>query len=189
MFGLLVLLFLAFPVVELYVIVQVAHGIGVLDTFALLVLVSIVGAWLVKFAGIGVLRRIGDELAQGRLPANELVDGFLVLFAGALLLTPGFVTDLVAILLLLPPTRAVVRIALLRRFRGRLETYVRSGGPGFVRFASADGRWMASGGGFGPFVDTEGHERRPPDGSGGEASRAIELPPSGSAPGSGPGST
>ena len=129
MVGLLALLFLVVPIAELYVIVQVTHGIGVPETILLLIGISIVGAWLAKLAGIGVLNRLQQTVRQGKVPSGELVDGALVLFAGALMVTPGFLSDCLAILLLLPPTRAVVRHALLRRIRagGGLITVVGRG--------------------------------------------------------------
>jgi len=113
MLALLALVFIVVPLVELYVIVQVAQGIGILNTLALLVVVGVVGAWLVKREGLGVLRRIRAALDRGQLPHREVVDGALVLFAGALMLTPGFVSDGLALVLLAPPTRAVVRSAIL----------------------------------------------------------------------------
>jgi UPF0716 protein FxsA len=113
----LALLFLVVPIVELYVIIQVAHAIGVLDTLGLLVLDSIVGGWLMKREGLGVLRRLQSKLQAGDLPSTELVDGFLILFGGALMLAPGFLTDLLGMALLLPPVRAVVRRILARRFK------------------------------------------------------------------------
>ena len=117
----LVLLFLVVPIIELYLIVQVASGIGVLETLGLLILVSLVGAWLVRAQGLGVLARIQGQLNQGRVPGTELVDGLLVLFAGALMLTPGFMTDALGLLLLIPPTRAIIRTVLVHRFRNRVE--------------------------------------------------------------------
>jgi len=112
----LFLVFLVTPIVELWVIVQVASSTGVLNAVGLLVLVSVVGAWLVKREGLGILRRIGEETAAGRIPGKEIVDGLLVLFAGALMLTPGFVTDALGLSLLFPPTRALVRAVATRRF-------------------------------------------------------------------------
>ena len=123
----LALLFLVIPIAELYVLVQVSQEIGVLNSLALLVLISIGGAWLAKWAGIGVLNRLRETVQAGRVPSAEVVDGFLVLLAAALMLTPGFLTDMVAVLLLLPPTRAVVRGILLRRFRDRAQIYVTGG--------------------------------------------------------------
>ena len=120
MLALLVALFIAVPFVELYVIIQVAHVIGVLDTLGLLLLVSIVGGWLVKHEGLGVLRRAQLRMNAGQVPGRELIDGVLILFAGALMLTPGFVTDCVGILLLLPPVRAAVRALALRALERRV---------------------------------------------------------------------
>jgi len=132
MVGLLALLFLVVPIAELYVIVQVAGGIGIPETIGLLIVISVVGAWLARWAGVGVLRRLQATVRQGKVPSAELVDGGLVLFAGALMITPGFLSDCLAILLLLPPTRAVARAALLRRIRagGGLITVVAGNRPG-----------------------------------------------------------
>ena len=119
MFVLLALLFLVVPIVEIYLIVQVAGGIGVPETILLLVAISVLGAWLAKVAGVSVLYRLQRTVRQGRVPSAEIVDGALVLLAGALMITPGFLSDMLAILLLLPPTRAVVRRVVLRRIRAR----------------------------------------------------------------------
>ena len=117
----LFLVFLVVPFVELYVILQVGQAIGVLNTIALLLIVSAVGAWLVKREGLSVLRRAQQRAQQGSVPGKELVDGVLILFAGALLLTPGFVTDVVGILLLLPPVRAALRSSVASWLRRRAE--------------------------------------------------------------------
>ena len=111
----LFLIFVVTPIVELAVIIQVAGSTGVMNTIGLLILVSLVGAWLVRREGLGILRRAQAELAKGRMPGRELVDGLLVLLAGALMLTPGFVTDAVGLALLLPPVRAVLRLVATRR--------------------------------------------------------------------------
>ena len=122
----LVLLFLVVPIIELYIIVQVASSVGALETIGLLILVSVVGAWLVRAQGLTVLGRVQGQLAQGKVPGKELVDGLLILLAGALMLTPGFMTDAFGLVLLLPPTRAVVRTILIHRYRNRMVI----GGPG-----------------------------------------------------------
>ena len=113
----LVVVFVLVPIVELAVIIQVGQWLGVWETIALLLMVSFLGAWLVKQQGTGALRRVRAELAIGRVPAVALVDGMLILAAGLLFLTPGFVTDVLAVLLLIPPVRLVIRRALGRRFR------------------------------------------------------------------------
>lgn len=121
MLPVLVALFIGVPFAEIYVLLQVGHAIGVVNTVGLLVLVSVVGAWLAKREGLGVLRRMQRSIDSGRVPGTELVDGFLILLAGALMLTPGFLTDILAILLLLPPVRAVVRRELRRRVARRIQ--------------------------------------------------------------------
>jgi UPF0716 protein FxsA len=119
MVAILALIFLVAPIVELAVIVMVAGKIGVLDTLALLILLSFVGAWVCKREGLAVLRRLQQTVAEGRTPHKEVVDGFLILLGGALLLAPGFVSDVFGLLLLLPPVRIVVRTMLLASFRRR----------------------------------------------------------------------
>lgn len=98
------LVFIVFPLIEIYVAVQVAHVIGALDTVLLLAILSIGGTWLTKYAGFGVINRIRQQLAAGKMPTNELIDGGLVLTAGILLVVPGFVTGILGLLLLFPPT-------------------------------------------------------------------------------------
>jgi UPF0716 protein FxsA len=107
--ALLLLLFLVMPVVELYVVLQVGHAIGVLPTVGLLVLDSILGAWLVRREGAKAWAAFRRALDERRVPARETADGALVILGGALLLTPGFVTDVFGLLCVLPPTRALVR--------------------------------------------------------------------------------
>ena len=114
MFAVLAVLFLVLPFAELYVILQISHVMGITSTLALLFAVSIVGAWLVKQQGLDVFRRARARMDEGRMPGRELVDGVLILFAGVLLLTPGFITDAVGLLLLLPPVRAGIRVLALR---------------------------------------------------------------------------
>ena len=113
MAWLLAVVFLVVPLVELAVIIQVGQAIGVAETILLLIAVSVAGGWLVKREGVGVLRRIQASVSAGRVPGRELADGGLIMFAGALLITPGFVSDVLGILLLLPPVRAVVRPVLI----------------------------------------------------------------------------
>ncbi|MGH8982575.1 MAG: FxsA family protein [Acidimicrobiia bacterium] len=120
---LLVLLFLVVPIVELYVIIQVGQEIGALNTIALLLVISVAGAWLAKREGMGVWRHLNQQVNAGKVPGAELLDAFLILLAGALLLTPGFLTDILAIVLLIPPTRVLVRRVLRRRFVGKVEIF------------------------------------------------------------------
>jgi UPF0716 protein FxsA len=119
MVGVLIVLFLLLPLAELYVIIQVGQAFGALNTIALLILISAVGAWLVKREGLSVWRRFQRQIEAGAVPGREIADGVMILFAGALLLSPGFLTDLVGIALLLPPVRAAVRAVVLRRAANR----------------------------------------------------------------------
>jgi UPF0716 protein FxsA len=117
----LVLVFIVVPIAELYVLIQVGQEIGALNTIGLLVVISIVGAWLAKREGLGVWRRIKQQADAGKVPGVELVDAFLILLAGMLLLTPGLITDVLGLFLLFPPTRALVRRIVRRQFTSRFE--------------------------------------------------------------------
>ena len=123
MFLLLVLLFIAVPIFEIYLIIQVGQAIGALNTIALLIIDSLVGSILMRSQGRAAWRRFNEAIAAGRVPAREVFDGALVIFGGALLLTPGFATDAFGLLLLLPPTRAFVRRILVRRFARRVAVH------------------------------------------------------------------
>jgi len=105
----LFILFAVVPVVEVYLLIKVGSLIGAVPTVALLLAISMVGAWLVRHQGFELMRRIQNELAQGRLPAAELLDGAMVLVGGVLLLTPGFFTDFLGLFFLIPITRAVIK--------------------------------------------------------------------------------
>jgi UPF0716 protein FxsA len=120
MFPLLILLFIVVPLAELYVIIQVGQAIGALPTIGLLLLDSLLGSWLLRSQGRSVWNRFRATLAAGRPPARETVDGALVIVGGALMLAPGFITDAFGVVLLLPPTRAIVRRGLLRGALARM---------------------------------------------------------------------
>ena len=115
MVGVLVLLFLVVPLAELYVIIQVGQAFGALNTIALLIVISAGGAWLVKREGMGVWKRFQRSVQAGSVPGKEIADGAMILFAGALLMTPGFLTDVLALALLLPPVRAGIRGVLMKQ--------------------------------------------------------------------------
>ena len=138
MLPLLLLLFIVVPIAELAVIIKVGQLIGVWWTIAFLVADAVLGSMLARSQGRAAWRRFNEALRSGRPPAREVLDGALVLFGGALLLTPGFLTDLLGLALLLPPTRAVVRAALVRRFASRMVASMarpsppRPPGPGRV---------------------------------------------------------
>lgn len=110
----LFILFTVVPIIELYILIKVGSLIGALPTVALLLSISLAGAWLVRHQGFSILRRIQSEMLQERLPAMELIDGALVLVGGVLLVTPGFFTDFLGLFFLLPFTRTIIkRLAVL----------------------------------------------------------------------------
>jgi UPF0716 protein FxsA len=110
----LLLLFTLVPLVELILLLELGGRTGTLPTLGLIVATGIAGAFLAKWQGLGVLRRIQTELGAGRMPGAAIVDGAIVLVAGALLVTPGVLTDIVGFLCLVPATRAGIREMLWR---------------------------------------------------------------------------
>lgn len=114
---LLFVLFIVVPIIELAVILQVGQVLGIGPTLVALVAVSLIGAWLVRREGTRAWSQFRTALSAGRLPTNEVLDGALVLLGGALLLTPGFVTDLFGLSMIFPPTRALYNRALRNRVR------------------------------------------------------------------------
>jgi UPF0716 protein FxsA len=124
-------LFIALPLVELYVILKVGDAIGVLWTILLLAADSLLGSLLLRAQGRSVWRRFNNALAEGKMPHREVIDGVLVIFGGAFLITPGFVTDFIGLLLLLPPTRTIIRRGVVQRLGRRVAVGVttRSGRP------------------------------------------------------------
>src|ERR687897_252951 len=124
----LVALFIIVPLAELYVILKVGDAIGPLWTILLLAADSLVGSLLLRAQGRSVWRRFNVALTEGKMPHREVVDGVMVVFGGEFLITPGFLTDIVGLLLLLPPTRAVIRGLLVRRLGRRLAIGVGRGG-------------------------------------------------------------
>lgn len=127
---LVLILILALPFIELAVLIQVSGSIGVWNAVGLLIVVSLVGVWLAKREGLGVINRIRQAQADGEVPSRELADGALIMLAAILLVIPGFVTDVVGILLLLPPIRIAFRTLLLRQMKARAVVVVGTGrGP------------------------------------------------------------
>jgi len=112
----LIVIFIVVPLAELYVIFQVGDAIGIPLTIAILVADSLIGSMLLKAQGRAVWRRFNETMQAGRIPHREVIDGVLVIFGGAFLITPGFLTDVIGLMLLLPPTRALFR----RLVTGRL---------------------------------------------------------------------
>jgi len=143
--AILVVLFIAVPIAELFVIIKVGEAIGVLPTLFLLLLSAVCGSLLLRHQGRGAWRRFNEALGQGRFPGKEVADGLLIVVGATLLLTPGFITDAVGLLLLIPPTRAGAR-ALLRRYTLHRFTVVGvSSAGGFARGPFGGARGPGSG--------------------------------------------
>jgi UPF0716 protein FxsA len=124
-----VVAFIAVPILEIYVIIQVGQVIGAWWTIVLLIADSIFGSWLIRREGRRAWQALTMALQSGRMPATELADGGLILVGGTLMLSPGFVTDAVGVVLILPFTRPLARRLLTRVVRRRLLD-ARRPGPG-----------------------------------------------------------
>lgn len=116
----LVLLFIVLPIAEIYVIIQVGEAIGVLPTIALLIVDGFVGAAVARSQGRQAWARFNQAIAEGRIPHREVFDGAMIIVGGALLLAPGFITDVIALVLLIPFTRAIFRGIVARLARRRV---------------------------------------------------------------------
>ncbi|HEX3041822.1 MAG TPA: FxsA family protein [Solirubrobacterales bacterium] len=136
---LLILLFIVVPIAELYVIIQVGQLIGVWPTLILLLADAVLGSMLLKHEGRSAWRRFNEALAARRFPGREVADGALIIVGGTLLLTPGFITDVFGLFLLLPPTRAISRRILKRFTIGRFTVVGTSTGGGFGPFGPPNG--------------------------------------------------
>lgn len=117
--GWLLLLFIAVPIAELLLLVEIGRHIGLAATLAMILFTGALGATLARYQGLAVLRQFQAETAAGKLPTGAIFDGVLILLAGAVLLTPGILTDLFGFLCLVPPVRGFLKRTLRRRFENR----------------------------------------------------------------------
>lgn len=145
MLARLLLLFTVIPMVELAILIPLGQWMGTWPTIALILVTGVVGAWLGKRQGLRAWARITDDLSSGKLPSDSLLDGLAVLIACAFLVTPGVLTDVAGMMLLIPPARTPLKKYIKKRFQKSIE----DGGVTFVSFDDMD-----------PF-DGEGH---PPTG-------------------------
>lgn len=114
--GRILLLFILLPLLELYILIKIGSYIGAFQTLALVILTALLGAVLARLEGLRTLQQIRQSLAQGIVPAEEMLDGVLIFIGGVLLITPGVLTDLFALVLLIPYTRTIFKRWLRRRF-------------------------------------------------------------------------
>jgi UPF0716 protein FxsA len=148
-------LLLVVPIIEVYLFVQVSNAIGFWNALGMVILISLVGVWLVKRAGTKVWARFNEQLVAQRTPSREVADGVCLLVAGVLLVVPGFVTDALGLLLLLPPVRALASRGLIRRYSGQADFRIIKASYGRVD---------------GDIIDTGAVERTPPPKPPGELS-------------------
>ena len=121
MFARLLLIFIGVPLIELYLFLLIGGKIGIIPTVATVIITGFLGAWLTKQQGIKTLARYQQTLSEGRLPHTEVIEGIMILAAGAVLLTPGFLTDFIGFSLLIPPVRAWVRERLTNYLKDRIQ--------------------------------------------------------------------
>jgi len=120
-FTKLLMLFIIVPVTELYLLIEVGKKIGTLTTISIIIFTGILGAYLVKHQGFMILRKIQNDLNEGTIPEDSLIQGVIILAGGILLLTPGFVTDIVGFIFLIPASRNVVKKYLLKWLKGKIK--------------------------------------------------------------------
>ena len=120
-FAKLLILFIIIPVTELYILIEVGKKIGSLTTIGVIILTGIIGAYLVKGQGFMILKKIQNDLNEGIMPGDSLIQGVIILAGGILLLTPGFVTDIVGFIFLIPVSRNIVKKYLLKWLKGKIK--------------------------------------------------------------------
>lgn len=121
MFGKLLLLFILVPIAELYLFITIGSQLGLGPTLAIIIATAVLGASLTKSQGRRAMEKFQAATAAGRMPAKEAIDGLMILLAGAVLITPGFLTDAVGFLLLVPPFRAIVAGYAGKRLKGKIQ--------------------------------------------------------------------
>jgi len=174
---LLVLVFIVVPLAELYVIIQVGQAIGVVPTLAILLADALLGSFLLRHQGRAAWRRFNQALAENRMPHREVLDGVLIIFGGALLLTPGFITDIFGLIFLIPPTRAGVRALMTRLVRGRLAMGPRAAAWGYGRVRERQAQRRPAPGADPGFSPRRGPRPGDVEGSGQEIRDEDRLPP------------
>lgn len=158
MFLIFVLLFTVVPALEIYLLFQVGGEIGILNTFLIVVATGVIGAALAKRQGLEILARMQKQMHQGQLPAKEIQQAFLVFAGGLLLLTPGFITDILGLSFILPISRSIWRVVLNYLFQKAVQSgaiHVVSSPPPYSQSGPHYTRRENSGGGEVIDVDFE----------------------------------
>lgn len=118
----LILLFTLVPLIELSLLIEIGRQIGLFSTIAIVIITGIIGAYLAKYEGFRVIYRIRQDMSQGRIPAEGLLDGVIILAGGLLLLTPGLITDVIGFLALIPLSRHYIKQYLKRKFKQKIDS-------------------------------------------------------------------
>lgn len=122
LFRILLVLFITVPLLELYILIHVGGLIGIMPTISICILTAVIGAALFRYQGLQTLYKVQSKLSQGELPATELIEGVILLLCGAMLLTPGFFTDGIGFLCLVPPVRRQFAVGLLKQLFTRVSS-------------------------------------------------------------------
>lgn len=120
-FSKLLAIFIIVPMAELYILIEVGKRIGALTTIGIIILTGIIGTYLIKSQGFMILRKIQSDMNEGNLPGDSLIQGIIILAGGLLLLTPGFITDIVGFIFLIPAGREIVKKYLLIWLKGKIK--------------------------------------------------------------------
>ncbi len=134
--SLLPFMLLLIPIVEIGVFIAIGDRIGIFYTLMMILVTAIIGSILLRIEGFRILKQIQNEMGAGKVPAKELTNGVMILIAGVLLLTPGFVTDTLGFLLFLPPVRAAIRLFLVSRIKFNTQSGAAGFNAGFGGFQS-----------------------------------------------------
>ena len=137
-FPILLILFLIIPIIEIYALLKVGDIIGAFPTIILVVLTAVIGAGLLRQQGLSTLARLQQNMGQGKLPAQEMIEGVLLAVGGALLMTPGFVTDTMGFLCLLPFSRKFIAQNIMKRSADKLKVGVSAQMGGFTYQSAND---------------------------------------------------
>ncbi|KAA9031706.1 FxsA family protein [Niallia endozanthoxylica] len=113
----LILLFILIPAAEIGVLLLSGNTIGIWPTVVLLIATGVLGSYLAKKQGMNTLRKVQEQLQYGRMPGDEILNGVCILLGGVMLLSPGFLTDIFGLILLLPPTRAAMKPIILKTLK------------------------------------------------------------------------
>jgi UPF0716 protein FxsA len=122
MLARLILLFTIIPLIELAILIELGRWVGLSNTIAIVIITGVIGAALARSQGFGLINRIQNELSQGRIPTDSLIDGLLILSGAMLLLTPGLITDLIGLAFMLPFTRSFLKAYLKQYFMRKINT-------------------------------------------------------------------